>query len=408
MMTFTDKIMDLSLLWKQASIVFPYFGKRDLNWDDTYRTYLERVMHTRTDREYWLLLAEFLNLLGDGHTDLSFPKELLDEVGYLSFDPVYSGGVYYLNGQRIRSINDNSLEEVLILAGRYAYRVGNYIPRLKQILPLLLKTKEITVKTEGETLVYALSHQRPEPKRQEKAEFAEYGNVLYIRLDDFLRDRTREIREKLEACRPGAVILDIRENIGGMTKFGADIAALFIPGTFGGCRKFTRVVRGNALGPASQIARMSEASRSRLIEQGFTTAEEIEESLKVYRNEFCEEYLDSWGDPWQEALTDCPCVLLTSRKTVSAAEDFAAFFRSNQRAVLMGEPTCGTTGTPLIQPLSSGSARICTVGYTLLDGTEFIGTGIQPDIFVEQTAEDIRMGRDAVLERALEFLSVDC
>lgn len=404
-MTITDKIMDLSLLWKQAAVVFPYFDQRKIDWDETYRIYLEKVMQTKTDREYYLLLAEFLNLLGDGHTDLIFPGKLLDEAGYVPFDLQYYGGQYYLDGVQVQAINDVSIGELVADASRYVYHVGGYVPRLKQILPLLLNTKEITVKTETGIASYTLLHRRQDIKCQEDAVFAEHGSVLYVRLDDFLRDRSQQIREKLMTCNPGAVILDIRENIGGMTKYGSDIAALFISGQFQGCRKCTRVVRGNALGPASQIARMDEVSRNRLIEQGFTTAEEIEESLKIHRNEFCEEYEDSWGKEAQEALFEGPCILLTSRKTVSAAEDFAAFFRINKRAVLIGAPTCGTTGTPLIQPLSAGSARICTVGYKLLDGTEFIGKGIEPDIHVEPTSDDLRNGRDAVLEHALEYLS---
>ena len=404
MMTITDKIMDLSTLWKQAAVVFPYFDQRKIDWDETYRNYLEKVMQTKTDREYYLLLAEFLNLLGDGHTDLIFPRMLLDEAGYVPFDLQYYGGQYYLDGVQVQAINDVSIGELVADASRYVYHVGDYVPRLKQILPLLLNTKEITVKTETGIASYPLLHQRQDIKRQEDAVFAEYGGVLYVRLDDFLRDRSQQIREKLMTCNPGAVILDIRENIGGMTKYGADIAALFISGPFQGCRKRTRVVRGNALGPASQIARMGEVSRNRLIEQGFTTAEEIKESLKIHRNEFCEEYEDSWGKEGQEALFYGICILLTSRKTVSAAEDFAAFFRTNKRAVLIGAPTCGTTGTPLIQPLSAGSARICTVGYKLLDGTEFIGIGIEPDIHIEPTSDDLRNGRDAVLECALEYL----
>ena len=403
-MTITDKIMDLSTLWKQAAVVFPYFDQRKIDWDETYRNYLEKVMQTKTDREYYLLLAEFLNLLGDGHTDLIFPRTLLDEAGYVPFDLQYYGGQYYLDGVQVQAINDVSIGELVADASRYVYHVGDYVPRLKQILPLLLNTKEITVKTETGIASYPLLHQRQDIKRQEDAVFAEYGGVLYVRLDDFLRDRSQQIREKLMTCNPGAVILDIRENIGGMTKYGADIAALFISGPFQGCRKRTRVVRGNALGPASQIARMGEVSRNRLIEQGFTTAEEIKESLKIHRNEFCEEYEDSWGKEGQEALFYGICILLTSRKTVSAAEDFAAFFRTNKRAVLIGAPTCGTTGTPLIQPLSAGSARICTVGYKLLDGTEFIGIGIEPDIHIEPTSDDLRNGRDAVLECALEYL----
>ena len=43
-MTFTDRIMDLSLCWKQVSIVFPYFEQRRIDWEETYRIYLEKAM----------------------------------------------------------------------------------------------------------------------------------------------------------------------------------------------------------------------------------------------------------------------------------------------------------------------------------------------------------------------------
>jgi len=37
-----------------------------------------------------------------------------------------------------------------------------------------------------------------------------------------------------------------------------------------------------------------------------------------------------------------------------------------------------------------GRARICSVGYQLMDGTEFIGCGIQPDILMENRIEEVR------------------
>lgn len=403
-MTLSEKIMDLSLIWKQAAIVFPYFDRLDFNWDEKYGEYLEKIMQTSTDREHYLLLAEFINLLHDGHSDLTFPKTLLDEIGYLPFSLLYGKGDHYVDGHRVVRINGKPMEEILDEAFRYRYHVGNYVPRLGQFLPLLLNSPEILLETDAGKQQFALLRQRPTVTRQENVEFAEYGDILYIRLPDFLRDRTVQIHEKLMECAPRAVILDIRENIGGMTKYGGSIAELFIAGQFHGCHKRTRVIRGNDVGPASQIVRMRETELEGLIAKGFTTRDEIERSWKVYRNAYCEEYLDTYGTPGKAALFTGPCVLLTSRGTVSAAEDFAAFFRSNRRAVLIGTHTCGTTGTPLIQALSAGSARICTVGYRLADGTEFIGKGIQPDIEKESDAEDIRRGKDTVLEYALEYL----
>jgi hypothetical protein len=39
-----------------------------------------------------------------------------------------------------------------------------------------------------------------------------------------------------------------------------------------------------------------------------------------------------------------------------------------------------------------------------MDGTEFIGCGIKPDIFCETSAEDFQKGYDSVLSRGLTFL----
>ena len=82
-MALADRIADLSAVWKQVSAVFPYFDQRNINWDGAYREYLSKAMEVKTNQEFHLLLAEFMNLLGDGHTDYLFPKELQDDIGYL-------------------------------------------------------------------------------------------------------------------------------------------------------------------------------------------------------------------------------------------------------------------------------------------------------------------------------------
>lgn len=397
-MTITEKIMDASRIWNQAAMVFPYFHHRDIDWDETYRTYLERAVNTRTDREHGLLMAEFVNCLGDGHTDLSFCKSILDEAGYFPFSLEYLEGGYCIDGERVLGFNGWAMEEVLQEAFRYVYHVGDYVPRLRYILPFLLVPGTNTVETVSGSREFTMLQERPAVLKQDAVEFILHGDVLRIKLDDFLRDRSGQIREKLLDVKPSAVILDIRENIGGMTKHGADIAQLFISGKFGGCKKWTRTMTGVDYASASQIVRMSEVELNRIMSSG-DAREEIERSLRIARHSYFKEYEDSWGKDGVGAVFDGPLVLLTSRKTVSAAEDFAAFFKTNKRAVMIGTPTCGTSGTPLLQHLSCGTLRVCSVGYQLRDGTQFIGTGIQPDIQVEP-----EWNRDTVLEFALHHL----
>ena len=47
--------------------------------------------------------------------------------------------------------------------------------------------------------------------------------------------------------------------------------------------------------------------------------------------------------------------------------------------------------------------NISAVRHTFPDGSQFEGVGIAPDIAVENSAEDLRAGRDVVLKRALEI-----
>jgi C-terminal processing protease CtpA/Prc len=98
-------------------------------------------------------------------------------------------------------------------------------------------------------------------------------------------------------------------------------------------------------------------------------------------------------------------VLLTSARTYSSAEEFAATFSAMGRGKIVGEPTGGSTGNPLMFALpGGGSALICTKHNRHPNGGEFVGVGVKPDIPVKVTIADVCAGRDPVLEAALEYL----
>lgn len=432
-MNMADRIADLSALWKQASMVFPYFDREYIDWDQAYRAYLPKVIAAKSQREFHLLLAEFMNLLGDGHTDYLPPKTLRDETGYLPFTlrsirevycidgviPMYRA---YLGAQAV-SINGLPFAQLIQKAARYSYHVGTYIPHyaLHRILPFLLKPTENRMETTAGELLFDLLPEAPEGLQSQKQELSEAyrsirtgkpdirlydGGILYVRLDDFLcGGAAEEIRAALEQTPAAGMVMDLRENIGGMTMYGAKVAELLISGVFHGCKKRTRSMTGIGLASASQIMQWSEEEIRQHIAAGNSSQEEIEQCRSLLANTHYDEYVDTYGGEGHAALFDRPCVALTSRRTVSAAEDFVAMLRTNRRAVIVGAETCGTTGTPLMQKLSCGGwMRVCSVGYRLLDGTEFIGCGIKPDIYCELTPEDLRRGCDPVLERGMEVV----
>lgn len=432
-MNITDRIADLSTLWKQASITFPYFDQKEIDWDLAYREYLEKVINAKTDREFHLLLAEFMNLLGDGHTEYMLPRSLHDETGYLPFTLRYIQNEYCIDattsscqaftGAKILSINGVPFLDLIQEAKRYCYHIGNYVSRYRihQILPFLLKMTGNLAETSNGAFTFDLLATRPNdltPKtlhlpaeyqqiKTGKLDIRRYNNILYIKLDDFMYGKAaEEVHEAITGYPEIAGILfDLRENVGGMTLNGAKIAELIIPGEFHGCKKRTRSMTGVGLASASQIIQWSKEEIENHIAAGLSTREEIDESKSFITNTHYDKYIDTYGSEDKLPIFTGLSVILTSRHTVSAAEDFIAMFRTNQRATIIGTPTCGTSGTPLMQNLSCGGwMRICSVGYQLMDGTEFIGCGIEPDIPCEISAEDFAVGFDYVLKEGIEFL----
>lgn len=433
-MNTADRIADLSMLWKQASLVFPYFDRENINWDRAYQEYLPKVINAATDREFHLLLAEFMNLLGDGHTEYMLPKSLRDGIGYLPFTLRFIHDSYCIDsaipeyeayiGAKIVSVNGAQFTALIQEAKRYSYHIGNYISRyrLHHILPFLLETKGNLTETSKGAFTFDLLPSIADNLTAKSLELSDTyetiktgkldirlydEGILYIRLDDFMYGKAAdEVRSAItKSPETRGIIFDLRENIGGMTMNGARIAELLIAGVFHGCRKRTRSMTGIGLASASQIIQWSEEEIQKHISAGFSTREEIEESKSFMTNTHYDCYVDTYGSENNTPLFSGPCVILTSRHTVSAAEDFIAMFRTNHRATIIGTETCGTTGTPLIQKLSCGGwMRICSVGYQLLDGTEFIGCGIKPDIYCEISAEDFQQSYDLVLNKGLSVL----
>jgi C-terminal processing protease CtpA/Prc len=101
-----------------------------------------------------------------------------------------------------------------------------------------------------------------------------------------------------------------------------------------------------------------------------------------------------------------PLVILTSSNTFSAAEDFLIPFKYSGRATLVGEKTAGSTGQPLWIPLPGGGVfTVCAIKDFYPDGKEFVGIGIEPDIEVNATLQDVYDGKDRTLEKAIEIFS---
>ena len=102
---------------------------------------------------------------------------------------------------------------------------------------------------------------------------------------------------------------------------------------------------------------------------------------------------------WQK-----PVAVLTNRRAFSSANDFAGKMKQMPQATLIGDKTGGGSGLPFSSELPNGwSVRFSASPMYDPDmkHTEF---GIEPDIHVNMTSEDMQKGLDTIIETARKHL----
>ena len=105
------------------------------------------------------------------------------------------------------------------------------------------------------------------------------------------------------------------------------------------------------------------------------------------------------GNP--DAYNGRVAVLIDS-DSASAAEATAAALQSTGRALVVGEASCGCLLMYLGYAKLPGGGELAysEVGFTSIKGERIEGRGVQPDLPVARSVEDIRTGRDRALEMA--------
>lgn len=100
-------------------------------------------------------------------------------------------------------------------------------------------------------------------------------------------------------------------------------------------------------------------------------------------------------------------VCLIDEKTFSVADNIAACLRDQHPNVrFVGQPTGGGSGAPRVFTLPATKARVsfCTMRVYAPNGTYIEGNGVQPELLVRPTRDQMLAGDDAVLEAALATL----
>lgn len=120
-------------------------------------------------------------------------------------------------------------------------------------------------------------------------------------------------------------------------------------------------------------------------------------------NDFSEKK-EQWIEPsagirWQKKV----CVL-TNRSVFSAANEFTKYMKQMPLATVIGDTTGGGAGMPFSAELPNGwGVRFSACPMYDIDGKS-TEQGIEPDMHVEMTDEDMRRNQDGIIEAARAFL----
>ncbi len=103
---------------------------------------------------------------------------------------------------------------------------------------------------------------------------------------------------------------------------------------------------------------------------------------------------------------DLPLIVLIDGGTASASEILAGALQDRERALLVGStPTFGKGSVQLVYDLTDGSSvHVTSSRWYTPDRNQLDQQGLEPDLLVVVTQEDIDNGRDAILNRAIEAL----
>ncbi len=181
----------------------------------------------------------------------------------------------------------------------------------------------------------------------------------YLQLTVFAADTESELEYEIDRLRQeGAqvLVLDLRNNPGGFLNSAVDVASQFLE--------------------AGQVVAFQEDK------YGNRTAEHAQ--------------------PGGHAL-DLPVVVLVNRGSASASEIVAGALRDHGRGILVGETTFGKGSVQNVHNLSDDSQLRVTVAVWLTPDESLIhDQGIEPDIEVELTREDVEAEVDPQLQRAVQ------
>ncbi len=186
------------------------------------------------------------------------------------------------------------------------------------------------------------------------------GKIGYVSLNEFSRPASEKLEKDIKALlekKPKALILDLRDNPGGLLQQAVEVGDIFL-------KEGPYVIERDFAGKKSTLSTSNDG-----------------------------------------IAQDIPLVVLVNNGSASASEIVAGALQDYGRAKLIGQTTFGKGSVQSTQRLSNGGQLRITIQHWFTPKDRGIhGSGIAPDYVVENTPEDAKANRDSQLDAAVAYL----
>jgi len=335
------------------------------SWRNKYDNYIQ------TDDDAYVAIGTMIASLDDPYTKFLDPKDFAEETSSIRGSLKGIGiQIAQKNGKLmiIAPIEDSPAEKAGILAddeileidgistkgttidkaadkirGEEGTNVTLLIKRKDEIKPYTIVRKEIELK--------AVSTKIPNDVKLS-------DDVGYIRLSSFIsKNAAKEFENILvQSKNKKGYIIDLRSNPGGLLTNAIYISSLLLP-------------RGIIVSTVDR--------------DGYKETQRAS------------------GNP----VTNKPLVVLINKGSASASEILSGALKDNKRAVLVGEKSFGKGLVQEINRLPDNSGVNITIQkYLTPNGTDINKKGIEPDILIELSDDDLKHKNDTQLKKANEVL----
>ncbi len=402
----TERAQAVAILWGEARYNFAYWDRVRADWDSALAANLRLAQEPQSDLRFLRRLRRFLALLADGQATVIAPPALRSRIARppLLVRAVERRPVLldYAENDEMRVARPERLAEILAVQGVPAetWIRDSVLPEISAATTADRWQRAVAGMLEGErgsavhlllrlpggeergiSVTRSVSDNDRWPFERPALELDSLpGSVVVARVNsladpDVVRQFDRSFPDFAGLT---GMILDLRDDGGGRSEYGYQILA-------------------------------------RLTDRPFATVRwKTPEHRAVFRAWRMPDSATTWYGMPPDTIAPSrgrpvytgPLALLASARTAGAAEDLLAAVRSASRGAIVGEPSAGCPGEALVIPLPKNwGFQLSVKREAFPDGMEFAGIGVVPEIPVQERLSDVQAGRDAVLERARQYLS---